>query len=70
MVFAAFLPIEIQICQRTVEFYLRQLAYGPGLISEEAHRFSRTHALSPLDVLDAEVMHLDWYGNLSHLLLQ
>ena len=70
MVLAGFLPAEIQIRQRTVEFYLRQLAYGRDLISVEARCVGMTHALSPLDVLDAEVMRLDRYGNLPRELLQ
>ena len=36
MVLAGFLSAEIQIRQRTVEFYLRQLAYGRNLITAEA----------------------------------
>ena len=56
--------------QRTVEFYLHQLAYGWNLISEEPRCAGRTHAVSPLDLLDAEVMRLDRYGDLSHQLLQ
>ena len=67
---AGFLPVEIQLCQRTVEFYLRQLAYGWNLLSAEPRCPSRTHAVSPLDILDAEVARLGWYGDLSHQLLQ
>ena len=70
MVLVGFLPAEIQLCQRPVEFYLRQLAYGQNLISIEAHCTGRTHAVSPLDILDAEVVRLDRHGDLSAQLLQ
>ena len=70
MMLAGFLPAEIQLRQRTVEFYLRQLAYGRNLISAEARCTGRTHALSPLDILDAEVARLDRYGDLPLQLLQ
>ena len=70
MVLAGFLPAEIQLRQRTVEFYLRQLAYGRNLISAEARCTGTTHAVSPLDILDAEVARLDRYGDLSTQLLQ
>ena len=70
MVLAGFLPAEIQIRQRTVEFHLRQLAYGRNLISAEARCIGRTHAVSPLDILDAEVMRLDRFGGLPPQLLQ
>ena len=70
MVLAGFLPVEIQLRQRTVEFYLRQLAHGQDLLSVEARCTGRTHAVSPLDILDAEVVRLDRYGDLSAQLLQ
>ena len=53
-----------------MEFYLRQLAYGWNLISVEARCTGKTHAVSPLDILDAEVARLDRYGDLSAQLLQ
>ena len=70
MMLAGFLPAEIQLRQRTVEFYLRQLAYGRNLLSAEARCAGRTHALSPLDILDTEVARLDRYGDLPLQLLQ
>ena len=69
MVLPGFLPAEIQLHQRTVEFYLRQLAYGRNLISVEARCPGRTHTVSLLDILDAEVARLGRYGDLSHQLL-
>lgn len=69
MVLTGFLPTEIQICQHIVKFYLHQLSYSRDLILVEAHYVCETHALSPLVVLDAEVMCLDRCGNLSHQLL-
>ena len=70
MVLAGFLSAEIQIRQRTVEFYLRQLAYGRNLITAEARCIGRTHAVSPLDILAAEVMRLERFGDLPPQLLQ
>ena len=49
-----------------MEFYLYQLAYGQNLISVEAHYVGWTHAVSPLDILAAEVARLAQYGDLSH----
>ena len=70
MVLAGFLSAEIQIRQRTMEFYLRQLAYGRNIITAEARCIGRTHAVSPLDILAAEVMRLERLGNLPPQLLQ
>ena len=53
-----------------MDFYLHLLAYSRNLISEEARCAGGTHAVSPLNLLDAEVMRLDRYGDLSHQLLQ
>ena len=70
MVVVGFLLAEIQVCQRTVEFHLCQLAYRQNLMSEEARCVGRTHAVSPLDILDAEVMRLGQFGALPPQLLQ
>ena len=70
MVLVGFLPAQIQLHQQTVEFYLRQLAYRRNLLSKEVCCAGRTHAVSLLVLLDAEVMHLDRYGDLSDQLLQ
>ena len=64
MVLAGFLSAEIQIRQRTVEFYLCQLAYGWNLITAKAQCIGQTHAVSPLDILATEVMRLKRYGDL------
>ena len=69
-ILAGYLPAEFQIRQHTMEFYLRHLTYGQELISEEARSTGRTHALTPLDILDSEVTKLAWYGDLPHHLLQ
>ena len=70
MVLAVFLLAEIHIWQGTVEFHLRRLAYGGNLIFEEARCVGRTHVVSLLDILDAEVMRIDRLGDLSPQLLQ
>ena len=70
-VLAGFLPAEFQIRQRTVEFYLRQLSYGRDLLSTDVQCPGCTHAITPLDLLAAEVAHLERYGDLPrHLLRQ
>ena len=69
MVVVGFLLAEIQLRQRTMEFFLCQLVYGRNLLSVEARCTDRTHAVSPLDILDAEVAVLDRYGDLSAQLL-
>ena len=46
------------------------MAYGRNLISAKARCTGKTHAVSPLDILDAEVARLDRYGDLSAQLLQ
>ena len=70
MVLAGFLLAKIQICQRIMEFRLCQLAYGRNNIFEEACCVDRAHAVSPLDILDAELMRLDRFGDLPQQLLQ
>ena len=69
-VLAGFLPAEFQIRQRIVEFYLRQLSYGRDLLSMDARCPGCTHAVTPLDMLVAEVAHLERYGDLPRQLLQ
>ena len=69
-VLTGFLPAEFQIRRRTVEFYLRQLSYGRDLLSMDPHYPGCTHAITPFNMLVAEVAHLEHYEDLPRQLLQ
>ena len=61
-VMTGILPAEFQICQRLVEFYLRNLAYGRDLVPNLEAVTSRSLLSLPLSILCLELYQLSWKG--------
>ena len=61
---AGFLPADLQLRQRVMEYHLRRLTYGDDLDLSGPSILTRNQTIGPLDILCQEIRHLDRHSSI------
>ena len=67
---AGFLPADLQLRQRVMEYHLRRLTYGDDLDLSGPSIMIRNQTIGPLDILHQEIRHLARHSSLHASLLR